>query len=351
MVGAWGLMLAAWWAILPQWGWAVMLAFVSAHGLMMVCGLVGGRIPWFSIVLAGCGWVAWMQPGWPRLVALAAGIYWLVNLLAWLWLRARCSVLGVSAILLILHLCPLALGWPWMLAGWLLTGVVMVGTTLNPHSHLFGNARRTLPMGDREVCLTIDDGPTADTPEFLATLAEHEAKAVFFLIGERAQQAPEQVRAILAAGHLIGNHTQTHPAHTFWSYPPHRQEQEMQACQETLRSITGVAPKLFRAPVGFRNPYCQIIAMRLGLRVMGWWVRGRDGVACKPTEAVARIQRRLCPGAILLIHQGLPHSLEVLRGVLEMLRQEGWRVTLPVALEDGETRPANCETASVPTEV
>jgi peptidoglycan/xylan/chitin deacetylase (PgdA/CDA1 family) len=220
-------------------------------------------------------------------------------------------------------------GWQWAVAylGGLGAGLVLA--TLVPHCRLFGKAVRRFPMSERKVILTIDDGPTEDTEEILKLLAAHRAKAVFFLIGERAAQRPAAVRQIVAAGHAVGNHTQTHPCYWYWSYPPGRQRREVFQCQNTLADITGQAPEWFRAPAGFRNPYCNLVATEVGLAVMGWQVRGFDGVQTPVEKSLASLRRGLCPGAILLVHQGMPQSLELLRRLLEMLAADGWTTALP----------------------
>ena len=223
---------------------------------------------------------------------MGVGIFLLLQGVAALWLRLRQSVAGVTVLIILLHVWPFVCGWiwgwPWAVGGCFITGTILVATTLNPHSHWFGLARRTLPMGEREVCLTIDDGPCEDTAAMLALLKRHDARAVFFLIGDRVRKFPEAVEAILADGHLLGNHTQTHPAQTFWSYPPARQRREMAACQEAL----GGRAKWFRAPAGFRNPYCNLIAggkvlenIQQGDAAGMWWqgIRGADRFKRKRT--------------------------------------------------------------------
>ena len=358
MLAACSLVTAAWFMAVPSVWLAAGLAFLSVHVWFILCGLLpqwissGGA---FHAGVLACGLIAWMQPGWPRVIAIMVGIFLLLNGVATLWLRLRRTVRGVTVLILSMHVWPFVCGgiwgWPGALGGCLLTGTILVAATLNPHGHWFGIARRTLPMGEREVCLTIDDGPREDTVALLSLLKRHKVRAVFFLIGDRALKFPDAVQQILADGHLIGNHTQTHPAYTFWSYGPFRQRREMAACQQAL----GGQPKWFRAPAGFRNPYCNLIAESLGLRVMGWQARGRDGVSSDVVRVVDRIRRNLCQGAIVLVHQGLPHSLEVIENVLKMLGDEGWTITLPVALTEpepsSETPPASCEKGSVPTAV
>ena len=358
MLAAFALATAAWSLATHSLWTALGFAFLSVQVWMLACGFLPAWISSGAVFHAGllaCGLLAWRQPGWARGVVVAVGIFLILQGVASLWLMLRKSVAGVTLLILLLHVWPFVCGWiwgwHWAVGGCLLTGTILVATTLNPHSHWFGIARRTLPMGQREVCLTIDDGPCEDTTEVLGLLKRHDARAVFFLIGDRALKFPQAVESILSDGHLIGNHTQTHPAHTFWSCRPARQRKEMAACQETLAGRA----KWFRAPAGFRNPYCNLIAASLGLRVMGWQARGRDGVSSDVVRVVERIRRNLCSGAIVLVHQGLPHSLEVMENVLKMLRDEGWRIRLPEALTDpdpsSETPPASCEKGSVPTTV
>src|SRR5882757_3247428 len=82
----------------------------------------------------------------------------------------------------------------------------------------------------REVWLTIDDGPDPeDTPQLLALLAAHGARATFFVIGEKAAAHPALIRAITAAGHDVAHHTHTHPLGTFWCATPARVARELDA--------------------------------------------------------------------------------------------------------------------------
>ena len=245
----------------------------------------------------------------------------------------KLSTCRIGVVLALLHLMPLAAGWlhgwKWAAAGLFLTGAVMAGSTFNPRGGLFGRARRGFATDGREVCLTIDDGPCDDTAEVLGVLEEYDCKAMFFLIGERAAERPREARHIVEAGHRIGNHTQTHPVYWFWGYPPSMLRREIRECQMALVACTGVRPGVFRAPAGFLNPFGMAVAAEAGLELVGWQARGWDGVACDVDDVVRRIRRSLRPGAIILVHQGLPHSVQVLRAVLAMLRDDGWKITLP----------------------
>jgi peptidoglycan/xylan/chitin deacetylase (PgdA/CDA1 family) len=262
----------------------------------------------------------------------------------------RLTVSGVTVLLVCLHAGMFVAGWQWGWT-WAVGGVMALWLgitfcTLYPHCRVFGAATRRFPSATRSVIITIDDGPCADTDEILSELAAHGVRAVFFLIGERAAQHPEAVRRIVAAGHLVGNHTHTHAGYWYWSYPPWRQRREVRQCQQTLTAISGQAPTLFRAPAGLRNPYCNCVAAEFGLTVTGWRARGFDGVNTPLEKILATLRRGLCPGAIMVLHQGMPHSPEVLQRVLAMLAADGWSTTVPEVWLKGPqsagTPQANC---------
>ena len=353
-------------AALTGWGpmAAVVAGMVVLHALVLTGGAAAMVLPFrhagTGLVhggLALLGWLAWRAGGWPQTVALTAAGFWAANGLAWLWLKLRVSAKGSVLLFVGLHLLPVAAGLlggtGWAVMAVLVVGMLLTGSTFLHGSWLFGAPVHRFSTVKREICLTIDDGPCADTPEVLALLAERGQRAVFFLIGDRAAQRPEDVQRIVAAGHAVGNHTQTHPAHWFWSYAPGPLRREIVRCQETLQRLTGSRPRLFRAPVGFYNPFCHAVAAEQQLTCAGWRGHSRDGVCGVVDLVLSRLRRGLQPGSILLIHQGLPHSLAVLQRLLALLEQEGWTLTIPPAWETGatasETPPASCSAASAPT--
>src|ERR1700693_3036599 len=107
--------------------------------------------------------------------------------------------------------------------------------------------------GDRSrpaLALTFDDGPSESTPALLEILAANQVRATFFMCGQNVRRLPQIARQVLAEGHEIANHTDTHPRLDFRS--PEFIYREMALAQETIRKIAGVSPKLFRAPYGVR---------------------------------------------------------------------------------------------------
>jgi peptidoglycan/xylan/chitin deacetylase (PgdA/CDA1 family) len=177
-----------------------------------------------------------------------------------------------------------------------------------PTSQLFG---RTLVDGDdpREVALTFDDGPNdAATPNLLDVLARHGARATFFAMGDFARVQPELVRRTVAEGHLLGNHTMTHPKLSIAS--AERVRSELADCNALLEDITGEAIRYFRPPFGARRPYVLRAARELGLTPVMWNVTGydwkpigADGILANLERGIAR-NRKSARASNLLLHDG-----------------------------------------------
>lgn len=222
-------------------------------------------------------------------------------------------------------------GWQAGLAAMLLSHGLMFWATLRPQSRLFSPVLSRLETDRREVWLTIDDGPSAETPAMLDLLDAHGAKATFFLVGQRAQARPELVAEIARRGHGIGNHSHSHPSAWFWALPPRRMAAEIAEAQASLSALSGQPPRWFRAVVGMANPFVAAALRRHDLARVAWSARGFDAVAADPHSVLARIERDLAPGAIVLMHEGAGHgrNVETMRLLLERLRELDYRCTLP----------------------
>lgn len=208
--------------------------------------------------------------------------------------------------------------------------------TLWPHSRVFGPVLNRLTTDEHLVWLTIDDGPSDDTSTILDALDAHGAKATFFLVGARAAARPDLVREIARRGHGIGNHSSTHPAKWFWALGPARMRREIADTQRILTDILGAPPRWFRAVVGMSNPFVSAALKALGLARVAWSARGFDGVAGDPVRVVARIERDLSPGAIVLLHEGAAHggNVETIRLLLQRLDALGYRAMVPSSKDD-----------------
>jgi peptidoglycan/xylan/chitin deacetylase (PgdA/CDA1 family) len=246
---------------------------------------------------------------------------------AWAWVFAASQLLVIAL--------WWRWGWPVGLPAMVVSHLTLIWATLWPRSRLLGPVLSRLPLAERAVWLTIDDGPSDDTRAVLALLDAHGARATFFLVGERALARPELVHEIVRRGHDIGQHSHTHPQAWFWALPPRAMRAQIDDAQAALTTITGVAPRWFRAVVGMSNPFVAAALKRHGLARVAWSARGFDGVHCEPARVVERIDRDLAPGAIVLMHEGAAHgrNVEALALLLQRLRERGYRCVLPQEFE------------------
>ena len=199
--------------------------------------------------------------------------------------------------------------WPYItLASAAAAGVSYAGyATMAPASQLYG---RTLTHGSdpNQMALTFDDGPNdPHTMHLLDVLARHNAKATFFLIGKYVRQRPDIARAILAAGHEIGNHTDSHPNLVLVSAV--RLRQELSDCGKALEDALGTKITLFRPPFGGRRPNVLRTARGMGLSPVMWSVTGYDWSAKSAADIVKKVNgqvesRRKAQGEIVLLHDG-----------------------------------------------
>jgi peptidoglycan/xylan/chitin deacetylase (PgdA/CDA1 family) len=181
-----------------------------------------------------------------------------------------------------------------------------------------------------EVWLTIDDGPTDDTPALLDALDTLGVKATFFVKGVLVEQRPDFVSAMLARGHTVENHSQTHPSGWFWCLWRSALARQIDQCSKALETV-GVQSRLFRAPVGMKNPFAHPILEHRGLTLVGWSVRGFDSFGDDVRRVVERIVPRVSSGSIVVMHQGRGFSVACVTGVVRALQAKGYTFVIPVS--------------------
>ena len=192
--------------------------------------------------------------------------------------------------------------------------------------HRFGadivvHCRTTLPY----VALTIDDGPDPQTtPGLLSVLAGHDARATFFLIGERAIRHQRLVADIAAAGHELGNHLMRDEPSVRLSDAEF--ERQLRTVHDLLSAHGTVTA--FRPGSGWFTPRMLRVAGRLGYRC----ALGSPGLVAKaypqPAELGERLARRSRPGSVIVLHEGTPDRrpvTEVIDALLGTLAREQLR--------------------------
>lgn len=139
---------------------------------------------------------------------------------------------------------------------------------VHPRSQLFGAT--VFNTGNaRTLALTFDDGPNpAITPKLLELLDRYNAKATFFLVGRHVRQSTALVKEMSARGHLLGNHTETHPNLFFCG--PAETRSELLRCSEAIGQATWDEPRWFRPPYGFRSPWLGALVQQQRMRMVMW---------------------------------------------------------------------------------
>jgi peptidoglycan/xylan/chitin deacetylase (PgdA/CDA1 family) len=219
--------------------------------------------------------------------------------------------------------------------------------SMAPTGQWYGRTFTSLPRGTRQLALTYDDGPNdPHTLRLLEVLARHNVRATFFLIGRYVQQRPDIVREIVKAGHVIGNHTFTHPLLTFKSAAEVRKE--LTDCRSAIQDAIGEPANLFRPPFGGRRPAVLRIAHELGLEPVMWNVTGYDWNA-PPAEVIERkVSRQIRGGDVILLHDGGHRQMGADRSqtllatdhLITRYKSEGYGfATIPQMLEGAQAPP------------
>lgn len=210
----------------------------------------------------------------------------------------------------------------------------------------------------RLVTLTFDDGPSPETtPQILKTLDRFGIKASFFLIGRyldgdepRNVQSRELARKILAAGHMIGNHTHDHALLTNGSRTDALRQ--IDAGEMSIERATGKRPILFRPPYGGLDAFGEEVLRRRGAELVLWSVEAGDMTRDDPEGLAESIigQLEYAGGGTVLLHDVRWVTVRALPKVLEYLKKRAWDpqrperagfevVDLPLYLRETGARP------------
>lgn len=175
--------------------------------------------------------------------------------------------------------------------------------SMAPTGQWYGRAFCGARHGSKNIALTFDDGPNdPHTLDLLEVLARHNVRATFFLIGSYVCQRSDIVAAIAKQGHVIGNHTYTHPLLTFQSAS--RISSEITQCRDAIRDAIGEHSTLFRPPWGGRRPGTFSLVRRLGLEPIMWNVTGYDWNAPSADYIEQKVAPRIRGGDVVLLHDG-----------------------------------------------
>lgn len=173
------------------------------------------------------------------------------------------------------------------------------------------------------VALTFDDGPAGETEAILDILQAEHVEAAFFCIGKHAEARPEVVKRWHEEGHVVGNHSYHHGFHFDWQ-SSRKMAQELKQTNEVIFKSMGKTPLLFRPPYGVTNPNLARAIKAMGMRSIGWSLRSFDTKARDKDELLDRILGKLKGGDIILLHDSVSLTREILTDLIHGARQKGY---------------------------
>jgi peptidoglycan-N-acetylglucosamine deacetylase len=175
--------------------------------------------------------------------------------------------------------------------------------SISPTGQWFGRAFCRGQRGSKQIALTFDDGPNdPHTFHLLDVLSRHDVHATFFLIGRYVHQRPDIAAEIAKRGHVIGNHTFTHPLLTFQSSASIRTE--ITQCRDAIHDAVGEHSNLFRPPWGARRPAVFRVVRQVGLNPVMWNITGYDWNAPSAEFIEQKVGPKIHGGDVILLHDG-----------------------------------------------
>lgn len=189
--------------------------------------------------------------------------------------------------------------------------------------------------GGRTVALTFDDGPGPYTRQILAVLAQYNIKATFCEVGKQAAANPALVKAVLAGGHRLCDHSEDHPQpmHTL---SHDKQVAEIVNAKNEIIQAGGPGTQIswFRAPGGDFSAGIDQIAVQNGLRPLAWTVDTLDWTRPGVPAIIANVQKELKPGAVILMHDAggeRSQSVAALKQLIPWLISQGYSFDFPAS--------------------
>ena len=201
-------------------------------------------------------------------------------------------------------------------------------------SYAQGKVFKKIPVkpGTKPFALTFDDGPWPDyTGQILQILAEHNAKATFYMVGEMVQEYPKIALKVRDAGHAVGNHSWSHPSR------PRDPVAQIVKTNAQIKKVLGFSPTTFRPPYGILKNGMAKQAMKEKQAVLIWSSDSDDWRKPSPERIARNVINQASPGGIALLHDGggtRRNTVAALPIILEELSARGYHfVTIPELLK------------------
>ncbi len=177
---------------------------------------------------------------------------------------------------------------------------------------------------EKKIALSFDDGPDpVTTAQVLDILATEKVPAAFFCIGHKLEAQAALLQRADREGHIIGNHSYSHRT-AFGFSGTATVKEELTRVNDMLEKITGRRHLFFRPPFGVTNPNIARAVRQTGMKAIGWNVRSLDTVAQNGEKLLANVLGSLKPGAIVLFHDTMPLTVDILPHFIESARNLGY---------------------------
>lgn len=211
--------------------------------------------------------------------------------------------------------------WIFVIVGlsWFL--ITLCGSFLIRWNYHYTSIHSNKNVSDNCIAITFDDGPHPEfTPQILKLLEKYGAQATFFCIGKNVEEHPALFRAVIAAGHTVGNHTYSH-SKSFGFFSTERVVQELQKTNTIVQELIGKRMKLYRPAFAVTNPSIEKAVKQLQLDSIGWNVRSLDTTPRSSSSVLNRITSKVTKGDIVLLHDTSDKTVVVLEQLLLFLKE------------------------------
>jgi len=187
------------------------------------------------------------------------------------------------------------------------------------------------------VALTMDDGPVPGTAKVLDLLKRKHVRVTFFVVGEMAKLRPGLVRRMVREGHVVGNHSWSHPE--FFGEPAKALRSQLTRTNKVLHRATGHDPVLMRPPFGEVTAQVRKLCRKLGEAIILWNVDPVDWKDRKAATVARRVIHRAKRGSIILTHDSLKTTREAYSRIIDGLRAKGFTLVTVPQLFAGKLKP------------
>ena len=210
-----------------------------------------------------------------------------------------------------------------------LLAITIISTVTISHIGITAsNTARKLPIysvrtDEKKIAITFDAAWSAeDTDELIEILKKNNAKATIFAVGDWVEKNPEAVKKFHKSGHEMANHSDTHAA--FSKISREEIKQEVLNCNKKIEAITGISPKLVRAPSGDYDNKSIEVTESLNMKMIQWDCDSLDYQKLSVDEIYNRITNNVQNGSIVLFHNGVENTPDALDKILTKLEKDGY---------------------------